>query len=129
MVVVAVKVPSGRTVAPSAGTPAKSWLELNALERSLTPVAHSEPAWSGPTDPDTVTVCPARIGFGLAWTATGGVGDAAQAGTASSAGVPIAAANSRAAMTRDGRMAVPFCGLKASDTPGPGDVGRARTDW
>jgi hypothetical protein len=79
MVVVAVKVPSGRTAAPSAGTSANSSGEANALESSRIPVAHSEPAAdSGPTDPDRVTLSPAATDLGLTRTASGGVVGAAR---------------------------------------------------
>jgi hypothetical protein len=76
--VVVVKVPSGRTAAPSAGTSANSRLESNALDSSLTPVAHSEPAEFGPTDPDRVTVSPAATELGLTRMLAGGVLDPAR---------------------------------------------------
>jgi hypothetical protein len=55
----------------------------NASEyRRTAPDEHSEPAASGPTDPDRVTMCPATTGTGLTWTTTGGVAGAAHAGAA-----------------------------------------------
>jgi len=71
--VVAAKVPSGRTAAITAGTPANSWVSSKALESSSMLVAHAEPAWPGPTDPDTVTLSPAVTERGLTRRATGGV--------------------------------------------------------
>src|SRR6266540_4089330 len=105
MRVVAVKVPSGLTATTIAGSPAKSCVWVNACEIRVRRLAHSEPAESGPTDPDRVTVSPAAIELGLTWTLAGGVVGAAHAGAASSVSVPTVAANTRAAMMRTGRMA------------------------
>jgi hypothetical protein len=101
MMVVVAKVPFGRTAAPSAGTPANSWVEKNALESSLTPVAHSEPAEFGPTDPDKVTLSPAVTDFGLTWSLTGS--ERAHAGALRR----VRMTNTTAAMMRTGRMATP----------------------
>src|SRR5512133_3644096 len=121
MVVVALKEPSGRTAAPTAGTPAKSWVWTKALESRVTPLAHSEPAESGPTDPDTVTLPPAATELGLTRRVTGAAG-AAHAGTVRR----VRMANTTAAMIRTGRMATSLC---SDDPMGPGhqcDLGRSR---
>jgi hypothetical protein len=56
-----------------------------------------------------VTVWPAVTGLGLAWTATGGVRDSADAGAASSVSIPTVAANRTAAVILAGRMATSLC--------------------
>jgi hypothetical protein len=66
----------------------------------VTPLAHSEPAESGPTDPDTVTLCPAATELGLTWRVASAAG-AAHAGTVRS----VRMAKTTAAMIRTGRMA------------------------
>src|SRR6266487_6844784 len=76
----------------------------NALEYRMT-LEQSEPAASGPTDPDTVTASPATAGLGLTWMTTGGVVDAARAGAASGVSTATIAANRRLALMRTGRMA------------------------
>src|SRR6266536_6303951 len=81
ILVVVVKVPSGLTAAYTAGTSAKSWVWTNALESRVTPFAQAEPAASGPTDPDRVTVSPAATELGLTWMAAGGVVGAARTPT------------------------------------------------
>jgi hypothetical protein len=63
-VVVTVKAPPGWTAATTAGSPAKSWVWVKALEIRVTLVAQSEPAGAGPTDPDTTTVSPAVTELG-----------------------------------------------------------------
>jgi hypothetical protein len=52
ILVVAAEVPSGRTAATTAGTPANPSVCTNALDNNMTPVAQAEPAGAGPTDPD-----------------------------------------------------------------------------
>src|SRR6266700_3408422 len=102
--VVAVKVPSGLAVVYTAIMYPKSLVGANASEYRMM-LAQSEPALSGPTDPDTVTVCPATTGLGLTWTTTGVVVDAAHAGAASGVSMATVTANRRAAMMRTGRIA------------------------
>ena len=118
IVVVAEKAPDGLAVAYTAVMSPTRLVGANPSEYRMM-FEQSEPAASRPTDPDSVTVCPARTGFGLAWTTTGGVVDAAHAGAASSAGIPMAAANSRAVMTRIGRMAMPFLRAEGLGYSGP----------
>jgi hypothetical protein len=118
IVVVAEKAPEGLAVAYTGVMSPTRLVGANASEYRMMS-EQSEPAAAGPTDPDSVTVCPATTGFGLAWTTTRGVGDAAQAGAASSAGVPMAAANRRAVMIRTGRMAMPFLRAEGLGYSGP----------
>src|SRR5215211_7648652 len=120
MMVVVVKVPFGRTAAPSAGTSANSWVDSNALDSNLTPVAHSEPATDSgrPTDPDRVTRSPAATDSGLTRSLTGS--EDAHAGTVRR----VRMAKTMAAMMRTGRMATPQnstipCGSLAIACAGP----------
>jgi hypothetical protein len=78
-------------------------VESNALESSLTPVAHSEPATDSglPTDPDRVTLSPAATDLGLTWSLTGS--EDAPAGAVRN----VRMAKTIAAMMRIGRMATP----------------------
>src|SRR5215211_7321357 len=104
MVVVVEKAPDGLAVVTT-GSMVRSLLRVNASEYRMR-WAQSVAAPSGPTDPDRVTVCPARTGLGLTWTATGGVVDAAQAGAAETVSSPAVAANRSVAMVRIGRMVI-----------------------
>jgi hypothetical protein len=101
MMVLVVKVPSGRTTAPIDGTPANSWVEPNALDSSWTPPGHSQAAASGPTAPDRVTPWPAVTDVGLTWSLTGS--ERAHAGVV----IRVRMAKTTTAMLRTGRMVTP----------------------
>jgi hypothetical protein len=83
----------------------ESLVGANAVEYRMM-LEQSEPAASGPTDPDMVTAWPATTGLGLTWTTTGGVMGAAHAGAACSVSIPTMAANMTAAMILAGRMVI-----------------------